>query len=208
MKFSQKHQIHLISDEIFGCSVLDSGEPDTVPFTSLLSIDTTDLIDPNLCHVIYAMSKDFGAAGLRLGAIITRNKSLKQAFDVQAQFHDPSGPSLVLATAMLQDREWCRRFLEISQDRLAAAFRHVTNGLKQMGVEYLPGSNAGFFLWVDLSPYLPNGGTRQEREFQLAQKLVDKNIFLHPGEEHSMDAGWFRLVYTTSPEVVTEGLKR
>jgi aspartate/methionine/tyrosine aminotransferase len=208
MKFSQKHRIHLISDEIFGCSVFDSGEPDTAPFTSILSIDTTGLIDPTLCHAIYAMSKDFGAAGLKLGAIVTRNKLFKQAFEVQGQFHEPSGPSLVLAAAMLQDREWCRRFLKISQNRLAAAFRHVTTGLKQIGVGYLSGSNAGFFLWVDLSPYLTKEGTQQEREFQLAQKLVDRNIFLHPGEEHSMDAGWFRLVYTTSPEVVTEGLKR
>jgi 1-aminocyclopropane-1-carboxylate synthase len=208
MKFCQKHRLHFISDEIFRSSIFDSGEPDTVPFTSILSIDTEGLIDPMLCHVIYAMSKDFGAAGLRIGAIVTRNKLLRQAFEVQGQFHEPSGPSLVIATAMLQDREWCRQFLKISQERLAAAFRHVTNGLKEMGVGYLPGSNAGFFLWVDLSPYLPKEGTQKEREFQLAQKLVDRNIFLHPGEEHSMDAGWFRLVYTTSPEVVTEGLKR
>lgn len=208
MKFCQKHQIHLISDEIFACSVFDSGEPSTVPFTSLLSIDTGGLIDPLLCHVIYAMSKDFGAAALRIGAVVTRNPLLRKAFEVQAQFHEPAGPSLVLATAMLQDREWCRKFLEISHERLAAAFRHVTSGLKKLGVNYLPGSNAGFFLWVDFSPYLPDGETQQEREFQLAQKLVNHNVYLHPGEEHSNDAGWFRLVYTTRPEIINEGLQR
>jgi len=154
------------------------------------------------------MSKDFGSAALRLGAIVTRNKLLKKVFEVEVQFHEPASPSLVLATAMLSDREWCHGFLKLSQERLAAAFRHVTNGMKEMGVEYLPGSNAGFFVWVDLSPYLPEEGTDREREFQLAQKLVDGNVFLHPGEEHSVDVGWFRFVYSTRPEVVTEGLKR
>jgi 1-aminocyclopropane-1-carboxylate synthase len=208
MKLCQKHQIHLVSDEIYGCSVFDSGEPDAVPFTSILSIDHKSLIDPTLCHVIYGMSKDFGASGLGLGAIITQNQLLHQACQAQLQFHEPAGPSIVLATAILEDREWCRQFLKISHDRLSAAFHHVTSGLQQMGVEYLRGTNAGFFLWVNLSPFLPSVGTQQEREFQLAQKMVEKGVYLHPGEEHAMDPGWFRLVYSTSPDIVSEGLRR
>jgi aspartate/methionine/tyrosine aminotransferase len=208
MRFCQSHQIHLISDEIFACTVFDSGEPGAVAFTSLLSIDPTGLIDPSLCHVITGMSKDFAVGGLRIGAIITQNQILKKACHAQIQFHELSGPSLMLATAMLEDREWCRQFLHTIQERLSAAFRHVTDGLQQIGVKYLPGSNAGFFIWVDLSPYLPDTGTQQEREFQLAQKLVDKGVSLHPGEEHSIEPGWFRFVYTTTPDVVSEGLRR
>lgn len=57
MRFCQKHRIHLISDEIYALSVFDTGNADAIPFTSVLSIDTTDVIDNNYLHVLYGMSK-------------------------------------------------------------------------------------------------------------------------------------------------------
>jgi hypothetical protein len=38
-------------------SIFDSGDPEAVPFTSILSIDLAGLIDPNLVHMMYAFSK-------------------------------------------------------------------------------------------------------------------------------------------------------
>ncbi|CAM1506360.1 Fc.00g060010.m01.CDS01 [Cosmosporella sp. VM-42] len=209
MRFCQKHQLHLLSDEIYACSVFDSGEPNTVPFTSILSIDSRDLIDPELLHVTYGLSKDFGVAGLRLGAIITRSRPILRAVDAVMRFHNPSGASLAIGIAMLEDRKWCRAFVQSSREKLAKAYRHITQGLKEIGVDYLSGSNAGFFIWVDLSPYLPedlNGGVNVE--FALAEKLREAGVFLHPGEEHSLKPGWFRMVYTQDPRTVTEGLQR
>lgn len=70
-------------------------------------------------------------------------------------------------------------------------------------------SNAGFFIYVDLSPFLPKDDrSDREREFILAQKLLDAGIFLHPGEEHSKDAGWFRLVFSNDEPALQEGLRR
>ncbi len=56
MQLCSKHGIHLISDEIYAQSVyiVDSSHP---PFTSVLSIDPTGIIDPNLVHVMYGMAK-------------------------------------------------------------------------------------------------------------------------------------------------------
>jgi 1-aminocyclopropane-1-carboxylate synthase len=68
--------------------------------------------------------------------------------------------------------------------------------------------NAGFFIYVDLSPFLPDGISTQEQEFALAQKLVDAGVFLHPGEEHGKDAGWFRLVFSQEESALKEGLNR
>jgi 1-aminocyclopropane-1-carboxylate synthase len=70
--------------------------------------------------------------------------------------------------------------------------------------------NAGFFVYVDLSPYLPidGGMTRRQMEFFLAQKFVDAGVFLHPGEEHSKYLGWFRLVFSQEEETLKEGLRR
>ena len=58
MTFCQERQIHFISDEIYALSVWE--EPSVAhhtPFTSALSIDMTDLIDPALVHVLWGMSK-------------------------------------------------------------------------------------------------------------------------------------------------------
>lgn len=209
MKFCQKHQIHLISDEIYACSTFDSGEPDAVPFTSALAIDPEGLIDTERLHVTYGFSKDFGSAGLRIGAIITRSKAVESAITGVMRFHNPAGPSLAIGAAMLEDRPWCREFVDSSRAKLAVAYRHATQGLRSAGIRYLPGSNAGFFVWIDLSPYLPVDLDGEPNcEFALARRLQDAGVFLHPREEHSLKPGWFRMVYTQSPEVVTEGIKR
>lgn len=208
MKFCQKHQLHLVSDEIYACSVFDSGDPNATTFTSVLSIDSTNLIDPELLHVTYGLSKDFGVAGLRLGAIITRSKPVLRAIETVMRFHNPSGASLAIGIAMLEDRKWCREFIESSRKKLAKAYKHVTRRLVDIGVEYLPGSNVGFFIWVDLSPYLSRSLSSEDAEFALAKKLRDHGVFLHPREEHSLHPGWFRIVYTQDPRTVTEGLKR
>lgn len=177
-----------------------------MPFTSILSIDVEKYIDLRLLHVTYGLSKDFGAAGLRVGAIITRSPSVLQAVDAVTRFQNTSGPSLQIGSAMLGDRDWCRSFIDGNRQKLAAAYKHVTSGLNEVGIKYLPGSNAGFFVWVDLSSYL----LEKDRfpEFALADRLLNAGVFLHPKEEHSLRPGWFRMVYTQDPRIVTEGLKR
>ena len=59
VRFCSRYQLHLISDEVYASCVFDSGDPDAVPFTSVLSLDTPALIDPNLVHVLYGFSKVF-----------------------------------------------------------------------------------------------------------------------------------------------------
>jgi xeroderma pigmentosum group C-complementing protein len=56
MRFCQRHSIHLISDEIYALSVYraDTLHPG---FTSVLSIDSTNIIDSRLVHVLYGFSK-------------------------------------------------------------------------------------------------------------------------------------------------------
>ena len=209
MRFCQEHKIHLISDEIYACSVFDSGEATATPFTSALAIDLEGLIDTERLHVTYGFSKDFGSAGLRIGAIITRSKAVEAAIRSVMRFHNPSGPSLAIGAAMLEDRKWCRDFVVASRLQLAAAYKHATDGLRNIGVSYLPGSNAGFFLWIDLSQFLPEDlDGEPNAEFALAKKLVVRGVFLHPREEHSLKPGWFRMVYSQDPAVVTEGINR
>jgi 1-aminocyclopropane-1-carboxylate synthase len=60
MKLCQRYQIHLVSDEIYALSVWENRDhTDAVKFTSVLSIDLTDVIDPSLVHVLWGMSKAY-----------------------------------------------------------------------------------------------------------------------------------------------------
>lgn len=97
-------------------------------------------------------------------------------------------------------------FIQNSRIKLAGAYKHVTAELDKLSIGYLPGSNAGFFIWIDLSRFLSN--KEQAPEFALATEFLKAGVFLHPQEEHSLTPGWFRLVYTQQPHVVKEGLRR
>lgn len=80
LQFCHKYQIHLISDEVYALSVYEDSDPTGGGFVSVLSIDPVPLgVDPALVHVLYGMSKDFAAAGLRLGCLISQNKRFLQA---------------------------------------------------------------------------------------------------------------------------------
>lgn len=58
MKFCQNHSLHLISDEVYALSVWKNpGFPDAPEFTSVLAINPEDIIDRNLVHVVWGMSK-------------------------------------------------------------------------------------------------------------------------------------------------------
>lgn len=56
MRFCDQHKIHLISDEIYALSVYNPDANHTA-FCSVLSINPSGIIDPNLVHVLYGMSK-------------------------------------------------------------------------------------------------------------------------------------------------------
>ena len=156
------------------------------------------------------MAKDYAMPGLRLGALITRSKPLLKAVRSIVRFHNPSGPSVAMATALFEDREWSRSFTQLSRTHIKAQYQYFTDRLTQMGVKYVSGVNAGLFVFVDLSPWLIGDASwgHEAREQELAQRALDKGLFLQPGEEHALEPGWFRLVYTLDRRILDEGLKR
>lgn len=58
MRFCQEHNLHLISDEVYALSVWTNPEVPYAPeFTSLLAMNPNNIIDGNLIHVVWGMSK-------------------------------------------------------------------------------------------------------------------------------------------------------
>ncbi|KAJ5567671.1 Pyridoxal phosphate-dependent transferase major region subdomain 2 [Penicillium sp. DV-2018c] len=209
-QFCNRHRLHLISDEVYASCVFDSGNPDAVPFTSILSLDFTGLIDPDLVHVLYGFSKDFASGGLHLGFLVTQNQQLRQGCKAILRLHGASQAAVTIGTAILEDQDFVSSFIAKTREVLASTYRLTTSVLDKEGINYIKDGNAGFFVYIDLSPYLPTAGgmTPREREFTLAQKFVDAGVFLHPGEEHSKEVGWFRLVFSQEEETLKEGLRR
>lgn len=68
MKFCKKHDLHLISDEVYALTLFDNREvKDCVRFRSALSFDLESLnCDPSHVHVFWSTSKDFGQSGFRM----------------------------------------------------------------------------------------------------------------------------------------------
>lgn len=208
MKLCQKHKIHLLVDEIYALSVFEIPDPKAVKFESVLSLDTDKYINPNYLHLLYGMSKDTAAGGLRLGCIYTQNKDLMQAMMSISNFHWSGSANEKVGALMLEDEKWMDGFLQLSRERLATNNKIVRKMLDDEGIEYYLGANAGFFLWIDLRKYLP-GGDAWAAENELTKRLFQNKVFLTDGQGLSAEeAGWYRLIFSQDLKVVKEGIRR
>ncbi|PYH90496.1 PLP-dependent transferase [Aspergillus ellipticus CBS 707.79] len=218
MQLCQKYQIHLISDEIYALSVWENTvDPQPfVPFESALSINTKRIIDPSLVHVLWGMSKDFGANGLRLGAIISQhNPSLHLALKGASLYSYPSSVSEHLASLVLEDPFFTKRYIQLNQQKLSESYAFAVQHLRSQGIEYAPGANAAFFLWVNLGKKYrklhPQETAKMGDEIgeKVMQLLLRRKVFLASGSlfgsEHS---GWFRIVFSHRREYLEEALWR
>ncbi|KAJ5138901.1 1-aminocyclopropane-1-carboxylate synthase 6 [Penicillium bovifimosum] len=212
LQLCQKYQIHLVSDEVYALSVY--GDDPAGGFVSVLSIDPVSLgVDPDLVHVLYGMSKDFAAAGLRLGCLISRNQRLLQAALSLSRFHWPSHVSCSIATAILEDEEFVDSFLKESRRVLREHRDLAVSALEQAGIPFARGSIAGFFLWIDLSKCLDATiVTSQDgwaAELDLSRRLQQIGVVMSSGlAYHNETPGWFRVIFSVEAEMLNEGLSR
>ncbi|KAL7931350.1 PLP-dependent transferase [Trichoderma chlorosporum] len=216
LKLCEKYKIHFISDEIYALSVwdntVDTGIP-LEPFTSSLSIDPTGIIDPSRVHVVWGMSKDFGANGIRVGALISQaNPSLHSALIPVNLYSSASSISDHVTANILEDDAWVEEYIAENQRRLAKHYRIVTSWAKESNITYRPGVNAAFFLWVDLgSVYqsLHPDAEAGDLNKTIATALLKHKIFLASGTAFGSEKpGWFRIVFSHPEDYLREGLKR
>ncbi|KAI0164074.1 acc synthase [Xylariaceae sp. FL1272] len=212
LKLCASKGIHLISDEIYALSTYSptSGEPES--FTSVRSIDLEGIIDPKQVHVLYGMSKDFGAAGLRLGCLISKNEQLTKAARAICRFSSPSQFSMDLAAKILEDQSFVRTFLDKSSRCLTQARALAEELLTEINISYHKPGNAGFFLWLDLSPYLPSSeanGDGWTAHRQLAQRFREAGVVMSSGEPYKAPhPGRFRLIFCIPESSLREGIRR
>ncbi|GKU07626.1 unnamed protein product [Fusarium langsethiae] len=222
MKLCQKHSLHLLSDEIYALSVWkNENAPDAPEFTSVLSINTNELINANLLHVMWGMSKDFGANGIRIGCLITRNEAFMRACVANSEFSGPSSLSDLAAMSILSDDKFLETFIKTNRLRLAENYKIVTEFLASHNIPYKEGSNSGLFVWADLfapnRTLIDNSALKQEDagaalrtvEAKMTEALLKEKIFVASGGDFGTDvSGWYRIVFAHEKTYLLEGLER
>ncbi|KAK5056621.1 hypothetical protein LTR84_012153 [Exophiala bonariae] len=217
LRLCQKYQIHFVSDEIYAFSVWKNKHdthPPPVEFTSVLAIPLEGIIKPSLVHVLYGMSKDFGANGLRVGFIISQhNQALLKALVDVSIYSYASSVAEIIAANILEDDEWVDAFIETNQSKLSENHSFVVKFLQRHKISYSPGSNAAFFLWADLgAKYLQTKAATDNSEDvtkEVMRLLLKNKVFLASGYHFGAEtAGLFRIVFSHPKPYLEEALER
>ena len=194
------HQVHLVVNEIYGLSLLNTSHPDIkdnyngdVAFHSFANIVQEKKSD--YLHLWYALSKDFGASGFRVGMVYSLNTVFRAAFN------NLSPPGMVSNYAqwtfeqVLSDHAFVKQYIQTNQQRLTENFATATRVLKELNVPFAP-SRGSLFVWLDLSEFLKEN--TQDAEHELWMDLYKQaGVLLTPGDGFGHEKrGQFRLVYS------------
>jgi len=175
-------------------------------FESIIKVLDNDL--GNDVHMIWAVSKDFGGSGLRVGLVYSQNERLMDGLAPLSIFTCCSGPIQYLVSELLTDDQFVDSFLDESRNRLLYSYQICTAKLEEMVLPYVP-AEAGMFVYVDFSSLLP------EKTFEWEERLSDlmfeyARIVLTPGEsQRDSRPGWFRICYAwVTVEVLQIAMER
>lgn len=205
IRFCQSRRMHLISHEIYALSGWNNRVDTDVPFTpfeSLLSRDTTGLIDPALVHVLWGMSKNFGANGLRVDTVISQsNPKLHMSQRCLSLYSFVSSMSDQITAPILQNYVFTDNYIQENRELLSQSHEFLVRLLKKHNIEHRHGCNAGFFVWVNLGKkYLEAQPEEVGEGFDLAdahfKKLLDNKMPVAHGTAYgSENPGSFRLIF-------------
>ncbi|KAL4755585.1 pyridoxal phosphate-dependent aminotransferase [Aspergillus foveolatus] len=207
MRLCQNLGIHLISDELYGLSVWHNPSiDDPTSFTSVLSIDTNNLVDPQLIHAVWGLSKDFGATGLRIGVLISQsNPQFLNACESISLFSFPSSLADKAVTSFLANDMITDSFIFTNRARLSESYQFVTGFCRANGIPYTQ-SNAALFVWINLGAIAKDTTMTDD---EILSRTRREKVYLTSGATYaSEEQGWFRVVMAHPRHVLEEGLNR
>jgi len=203
IKWARKHNIQTIVDEIYA---LSTHKKYNHGFQSVIKILNNQL--GNDVYMLWALSKDFAASGLRVGVIYTQNELFMDALSNLNIFSGVSGPIQYVVSELLTDDHFVDAFLDESRLRIVNSYNICVHKLEEMVLPYTH-ADAGLFIYVDFSTLLPR--KTFDYEVQLSTLFFTyAKLVLTPGQcQNEHLPGRFRICYTwISPEVLQIAMER
>jgi len=203
IKWARKRGLAIIADEIYALSTHKAlGHS----FQSVIKLLNNNLGDD--VHMIWGLSKDFGASGFRVGVLYTQNSVLLESLANLNMFSGVSHPMQMITAEILTDDVFVDTFLEESRERLVKSYNICIKKLEEMVIPYIP-AEAGLFVYVDFSAFLPSKSVEDEEK--LTNLMVDyARVLLTPGvSQRDPKPGMYRICYAwVSPEVLEIAMER
>ncbi|KAJ6565807.1 PLP-dependent transferase [Mycena vulgaris] len=190
---AEKHNLHLVVDEVFALSTFSSAFPPALdaPFESILSHDLPALgVDPSRVHVLAGPTKDFGASGFKLGLLVSpANPPLIKLLRPLFNATPISSASDLLFARVLADKPFVTAFLADNSTALGVAYERlarwlICHDLPKANENRFTRANAGVYLVVDLAPFIariadPAASDTAKRDAAVAAMLTQR-VFLKP----------------------------
>lgn len=146
-------------------------------------------------HQWYALSKDLGISGMRVGMVYSLNQTFLSAFNNLNMPHMVSNHTQWLMENVLADYDFVHTFLDAQKISLTKGYIVVVKTLKKISIPYIP-SYGSLFIWADFSKFLIDDTLNSETLFW-EQLYKNTGILLTPGLGFGhTKKGMFRIVYT------------
>ncbi|KAL3157543.1 hypothetical protein ABBQ32_011999 [Trebouxia sp. C0010 RCD-2024] len=169
-----KNKVHLISPQEHG----------------LPSADVQSYV-----HVMFGLSKDWCASGLRVGCLWTLNEPVQSAIQNLSYFCGVSGLAQHMLADMLEDTAFVRKYVKENLSRLGAAYDTLAGALTKASISFTP-AVASVFCWVDLRSALPEATWEAERQLWEEGFVQRCGFIITPGQScHAAEPGFFRICY-------------
>ena len=187
LQFADRLGLHVILDEIYLLSIFKEG----VNMTTGLSLD--GVINPDLLHIIWGFSKDFGLSGFRCGLVHTVNKAVANVVSSNAYFQSTPTISQFILQSLVSDYDWLDNvYLPTNQRLLREAHAFVKKELNEVGVA-LHEAVGGLYVWVDFRKFVRP--LSRDGELKLMNMFLDHGVYITAGLAfNSSEFGWFRII--------------
>lgn len=196
----EARKIHLVSNEIYALSLLDQSHPTIAsdypePKHFISALRQLEAKKSPYFHWWYAISKDFGLSGLRLGMAYTHNEDLLRAWGNYGATSMTSNHTQWMLAEIFGDEAWTRSFVSSNQQRLTESYATVIGTLQKHKIPYAHAIGS-LFVWLDFSRFLT--GDNEEAELALWREIYDRTgiLLTSPIGMGSEERGWLRLVYS------------
>ena len=132
----EERRIHMVVNELYGLSLIDTSHPsiatdyvDPPPFVSFGRL--MDERRSDYLHLWYALSKDLGISGFRVGMLYSHNEALITAYENLNLTHSVSNHTQWIMREVISDTPFMTKHIDLSRTRLTSSYAIVVEALRR-----------------------------------------------------------------------------